>query len=159
MVRYIIRRLLWTGVTLIIVSFLTFVIFYVLPPGDPAVLRAGHFPNPLQLAHIRHALGVDKPFWVQYRDYIRAIVLHFDLGYSYQYAAPVSRLIFDHLPATISLTVGAVIVWLIIGIPIGIIFGRPIAHRPGPGSDGRRVTVHLRTDVLAGPGQPVPALQ
>ena len=121
MVRYIIRRLLWTGVTLIIVSFLTFVIFYVLPPGDPAVLRAGHFPNPLQLAHIRHALGVDKPFWVQYRDYIRAIVLHFDLGYSYQYAAPVSRLIFDHLPATISLTVGAVIVWLIIGIPIGII--------------------------------------
>jgi len=61
MVRYIIRRLLWAIVTLIIVSFVTFLIFYVLPPGDPAVLRAGHFPNPQLLVHIRHALGVDKP--------------------------------------------------------------------------------------------------
>ncbi len=60
MVRYIIRRLLWAIVSLIIVSFVTFVIFFVLPPGDPAVLRAGHFPNPQLLVHIRHVLGVDK---------------------------------------------------------------------------------------------------
>jgi peptide/nickel transport system permease protein len=65
MAHYIIRRLLWAVVTLFILSFLTFLIFYVLPPGDPAVLRAGHFPNPVILAHIRHVLGVDKPFWVQ----------------------------------------------------------------------------------------------
>jgi peptide/nickel transport system permease protein len=61
MVRYIIRRLLWTIVTLIIVSFVTFLIFYVLPPGDPAVLRAGHFPNPQPIVDIRHAYGFDKP--------------------------------------------------------------------------------------------------
>jgi peptide/nickel transport system permease protein len=121
MVRYIIRRLLWAAATLLIVSFVTFLIFYVLPPGDPAVLRAGHFPNPQLLVHIRHALGVDKPFWVQYWDYIRAIVLHFNLGYSYQYAEPVRTLIVNHLPATISLTVGAMVVWLLIGLPIGMI--------------------------------------
>src|SRR5579859_2879355 len=68
MVRYITRRLLWAIATLVIVSFVTFVIFYVLPPGDPAVLRAGHFPNPAMLAHIRHVLGVDRPFWAQYID-------------------------------------------------------------------------------------------
>jgi peptide/nickel transport system permease protein len=121
MVRYIIRRLLWAIVTLIIVSFLTFLIFYVLPPGDPAVLRAGHFPNPRLLAEIRHALGVDKPFWLQYCDYIGAIVLHFNLGYSYQFSQPVNTLIFARLPATISLTAGAVVIWVSIGITVGAI--------------------------------------
>lgn len=121
MVRYIIRRLLWAIASLIIVSFVTFVIFFVLPPGDPAVLRAGHFPNPLLLAHIRHVLGVDKPFWVQYWHYMRGIVLHFDVGYSYQYARPVKTMIFDHLPATISLTVGAVVIWVSTAMMVGAI--------------------------------------
>jgi peptide/nickel transport system permease protein len=121
MVRYITRRLLWTIATLIIVSFVTFLIFYVLPPGDPAVVRAGHFPNPQLLAHIRHVLGVDRPFWAQYWHYIRGIVLHFNLGYSYQYAQPVKTMIFNHLPATISLTVGAVVIWMSIGMTVGVI--------------------------------------
>jgi peptide/nickel transport system permease protein len=121
MVRYIIRRLLWAIVTLIIISFLTFVIFYVLPPGDPAVLRAGHFPNPAMLAHIRHVLGVDRPFWVQYWIYVRGIVLHFNLGYSYQFAQPVTAMILDGLPATISLTIGAVAIWVSVGMAVGAI--------------------------------------
>jgi peptide/nickel transport system permease protein len=121
MIRYIIRRLLWAIVTLILVSFVTFLIFYVLPPGDPAVLRAGHFPNPQLLVNIRHALGADKPFWVQYWDYISGIVLHFNLGYSYQYSQPVKTLIFDRLPATISLTVGAVVIWMSVGMTVGAI--------------------------------------
>lgn len=121
MVRYIIRRLLWAIVTLIILSFLTFLIFYVLPPGDPAVLRAGHFPNPAMLAHIRHVLGVDRPFWVQYWIYLRGIILHFNLGYSYQFAQPVRAMIVNGLPATISLTVGAVAIWVSIGMVVGAI--------------------------------------
>jgi peptide/nickel transport system permease protein len=121
MIRYIIRRLLWAIVTLILVSFVTFLIFYVLPPGDPAVLRAGHFPNPQLLVNIRHALGVDKPLWVQYWDYVSGIVLHFNLGYSYQYSQPVRTLIFNRLPATISLTVGAVVIWMSVGMTVGAI--------------------------------------
>src|SRR5690242_10901993 len=103
MVRYIIRRLVWAIVTLIIVSFVVFLVFYVLPPGDPAALRAGHLANPRLVAEIRHTLGLDKPFWVQYWDYMRAIVLHFDFGYSYQNSQPVTSLIAARLPPTISL--------------------------------------------------------
>ncbi|HEY3945432.1 MAG TPA: ABC transporter permease [Solirubrobacteraceae bacterium] len=119
--RYIIRRLLWAVVVLIIVSAVTFIIFYALPSADPAVLRAGRSPNPALIAHIRHVLGLDRPIYVQYWLYIKGVLLHFNFGYSYQYSLPVRSLIFQRLPATISLTVGAVIVWLLLGIPVGII--------------------------------------
>jgi peptide/nickel transport system permease protein len=119
--RYIIRRLLWVIVLLIVVSMVTFVIFYTLPSADPAVLRAGRSPNPALIAHIRHSLGLDKPFYVQYWRYMKAVVFHFDFGYSYQNSQPVRTELFRRLPATISLTVGAVAIWLLIGIPIGII--------------------------------------
>jgi peptide/nickel transport system permease protein len=119
--RYIIRRLLWAIVVLIIVSAVTFIIFYTLPSADPAVLRAGRSPNPALIAHIRHVLGLDKPIYVQYWEYIKGIVLHFNFGFSYQYSLPVRSLIFQKLPATISLTLGAAVVWLLMGIPVGII--------------------------------------
>jgi peptide/nickel transport system permease protein len=121
MLRYIIRRLLWVIVLLILVSIVTFVIFYALPSADPAVLRAGRSPNPQLIASIRHSLGLDKPFYVQYWRYMRAVVLHFNFGYSYQNSQPVRTEIMQRLPATISLTVGAVIIWLLIGLPIGMI--------------------------------------
>jgi peptide/nickel transport system permease protein len=121
MVRYIIRRLLWVIVLLIVVSAVTFVIFYVFPSADPAALRAGRSPNPGLIAAIRKSLGLNRPIYVQYFDYIKAIVLHFNFGYSYQFSQPVKTMIFQRLPATISLTVGAVFIWLAIGLPIGII--------------------------------------
>lgn len=119
--RYIIRRLLWVIVLLIVVSAVTFIIFYELPSADPAVLRAGRSPNPALIASIRHNLGLDKPLYVQYWRYMKGVVLHFNFGYSYQFSQPVRTMIFERLPATISLTVGAVIVWLLIGLPIGIL--------------------------------------
>lgn len=121
MLRYIIRRLLWVIVLLIVVSFVTFTIFYLLPSGDPAALRAGRSPNPKLIAAIRHSLGLDKPFIVQYWIYMKNLILHFNFGFSYQFSTSVRQLIFNRLPATISLTVGAVIVWLMIGLPIGVI--------------------------------------
>jgi peptide/nickel transport system permease protein len=119
--RYIIRRLLWVIVLLIVVSAVTFVVFYVLPSADPAVLRAGRSPNPALIASIRHNLGLDRPVYVQYWLYMKKVVLHFNFGYSYQFSQPVRTMILQRLPATISLTVGAVIVWLLIGLPIGIL--------------------------------------
>jgi peptide/nickel transport system permease protein len=119
--RYIIRRLLWVIVLLLAVSAVTFIIFYLLPSANPAALRAGRAPNPALIAAISKRLGLDRPVYVQYWDYIKAIVLHFNFGYSYQFSQPVKTMIFQRLPATISLTVGAVIVWLMIGLPIGII--------------------------------------
>jgi peptide/nickel transport system permease protein len=121
MIRYIIRRLLWVIVLLVIVSAVTFVIFYALPSADPAVLRAGRSPNPALIQHIRHVLGLDQPIYVQYWRYLKNIVLHFNFGYSYQFSLPVTSLIFQRLPATISLTIGAVFVWLLVGLPVGMI--------------------------------------
>ena len=119
--RYIIRRILWVVLLLLVVSAVTFVIFYALPSGDPAALRAGRSPTPQELAQIRHTLGLDKPIYVQYWRFMKGIVLHFDFGYSYQNSQPVRTEMFQRLPATASLTIGAVIVWLLIGLPVGVV--------------------------------------
>jgi peptide/nickel transport system permease protein len=121
MLAYIIRRLLWSVVLLLVVSFLAFVIFYILPAADPATLRAGKQPTPERVAAIKETLGLDKPFYVQFATYIRDLVWHFDFGYSYQNNISVRETIFDRLPATASLAIGGAVVWLLVGIPIGII--------------------------------------
>ncbi len=121
MVRYIIGRLLWMVVLLALVSAVAFLIFYALPSADPAVLRAGRQGTPELIAQIRHSLHLDRPIYVQYFEYMKAIVLHFDFGYSYQNSADVREQIFSRLPATISLVAGAAVVWLSIGLPIGVI--------------------------------------
>jgi peptide/nickel transport system permease protein len=119
--RYIIRRLLWVVVLLFIVSLVTFVIFYVFPSADPARLRAGRQPNPQLVEQIRHNLGLDKPQYEQYYDYMKRLVLHGDFGFSYQNNYPVRQQIFDRLPATISLAAGAAVIWLFAGIAVGIV--------------------------------------
>src|SRR4051812_12526873 len=121
MARFIIRRLMWVVLLLLAVTLLTFIIFYLFPSADPAALRAGRQPSPALIEQIRHNLGLDKPFFVQYFDYMKGVVLHFDLGYSYQNNISVKTQIFDRLPATISLAIGAAVIWLIVGITIGII--------------------------------------
>jgi peptide/nickel transport system permease protein len=121
LIRYIIRRLLWVIVLLFAVSFVTFIIFYLLPSADPATLRAGRQPNPQLVEQIRHNLGLDKPWYQQYFDYMKRLVLHFDFGYSYQNNISVKQQIFDRLPASISVAVGSAVIFLITGIGVGII--------------------------------------
>jgi peptide/nickel transport system permease protein len=118
---YIIRRVLWGIVLLILVSALTFLIFNILPSADPAVLRAGRNSSPAVIAHIAHELGTDRPVYTQFFDYMKNLFLHFNFGYSFYSQAPVLGLIGDRLPATLSLAVGAAIVWLLMGIPVGIL--------------------------------------
>src|ERR687884_738428 len=107
--RYIARRLLWVVVLLFAVSLVTFVIFYAFPSADPATLRAGRQPNPQLVEQIRHNLGLDKPWYVQYWRYMKSLVLHFDLGRSYQSNIEVKRQIFDRLGPTASLALGAAV--------------------------------------------------
>jgi peptide/nickel transport system permease protein len=121
MTRYIIRRLLWGVVLLILVTALLFLMFYVLPTADPAKLRAGRLQNPKLIAVIRADLGLDKPLLTQFWIYIKNLFLHFNLGYSYYSNAPVKTLIFDRLPATISLVFGGAVVWLVSGLGVGIV--------------------------------------
>ena len=121
MLGFVVRRLLWMVVLLLVISFLTFIIFYTLPAADPAALRAGRQPTPELLATIRETLGLDKPWYVQYGKYVERLVLHFDFGYSYQNNVSVKSQIFDRLPATATLAAGAAVVWLCSGIFVGIV--------------------------------------
>src|SRR3954452_24895445 len=120
-IRYIIRRLLWGVVLLVAVSALTFVIFFVLPSGDPAQLRAGPRAGPDLIASVRHQLNLDEPKIQQFGRYMGRVFLHFDLGTSYQNDTNVRQQIFSRLPATLSLTLGAVVVWLAVAFPVGIV--------------------------------------
>ncbi|HEX7298354.1 MAG TPA: ABC transporter permease [Solirubrobacteraceae bacterium] len=121
MAAFIIRRLLWMVVLLLVISFLTYIIFYTLPAADPVALRAGRLATPELRASIEHTLGLDKPWYIQYLKYLDRLVLHFDFGYSYQNSISVKSQIFDRLPATGALAVGGALVWLLVGIPVGII--------------------------------------
>jgi len=127
MTRYIIRRLLWGVAMLIAVSALTFLLFRILPTGDPARLRAGHNASPRVIAYIRVDLGLNKPLIEQFWLYMKGIFLHLDLGYSYYGGASVKSLIANRLPATVSLTLGGAVIWLLSGLAVGIVS----AVRPG----------------------------
>jgi peptide/nickel transport system permease protein len=119
--RYVLRRLLWGAFLLLVVSALTFLIFNVFPSADPAALRAGRSATPALIAQIRHQLGLDQPVYDQCWIYLRGILEHFDLGYSYQNNVSVASQLLSRLPVTISLTVGAFVVWILVGIPVGIV--------------------------------------
>ena len=121
MTAYIIRRVLWGVVLLLLVSALTFLFFYVFPSADPALLRAGRNASPANIAYIRHELGLDKPIYTQFFNYMKGIILHGDFGYSYYSGQSVLSLIKNRLPATISLALGAAIVWLLMGVFVGIV--------------------------------------
>jgi peptide/nickel transport system permease protein len=119
--RYIIRRILWGVALLFIVSALTFLFFNVFPTANPAVLRAGRSPSPRTVAYITRELGLNRPLYTQFYDYMKGVVLHLDLGYSYYSNASVKSLIVERLPATVSLAAGAVVIWLASGLAIGIV--------------------------------------
>jgi peptide/nickel transport system permease protein len=119
--RYIVRRILWGILLLIIVAALMFVLFRILPTGDPAKLRAGRTASAKLLTEIRHDLGLDKPLLTQFVEFMEGVFFRFELGYSYYSSAPVWELIKERLPATISLVVGGSILWLVSGVFVGII--------------------------------------
>ncbi len=121
MTRYVVRRVLWGVLLLVVVSALTFVLFRILPTAEPARLRAGHNASPRAIAALRSDLGLNKPLITQFWLYMKGLFLHFDLGYSYYSGASVRSLIFNRLPATLSLTIGSAIIWMAIGLPIGIL--------------------------------------
>ena len=66
--RYIVRRLLWVVVVLLVVTSITYVVFFVMPSTDPAVTFAGKNPTTEQIAEVRKQFGLDKPVPVQYAD-------------------------------------------------------------------------------------------
>ena len=140
MFRYLLRRLLFLVFVLWVVSILTFLIFVKLPAGNPAVRAAGRAQTPETIAAAEHAIGLDKPVWVQYWRFAKGLIpvpgwfLNRQVYFSWSNFEPVKTEIFNRLPVTIMLAIGAGAVWLAIGIPIGIVSAikrRSVADRAG----------------------------
>src|SRR6266511_1497314 len=124
--RYIVRRLLWVAVVVLIITLITFLIFFVMPPTDPAVAFAGKQPTPEAIAQVRQQFGLDKPVWVQYGLFLKHLFAGDQygwpgLGFSFATRQSVRSLLLDRVAITTQLALGAALVWVCIGIPIGIV--------------------------------------
>jgi peptide/nickel transport system permease protein len=118
MARFLVRRLIVMVAMLFAISLVTFLLFIVvLPNGNPAALIAGRLANPAEVHLISVRYGFDKPIWVQY---VRTMANIFDgSAYSYQSGFNVLAEIEAGLPATLSLALGAGIIWLLSAIVVG----------------------------------------
>jgi peptide/nickel transport system permease protein len=116
---FIIRRTLGAVIVLAVVSFLTFCIFIVIPGGDPAERMAGKNATDENIANIRETWGFDQPFYVQYAKMMQNVFSGDLISYTTQQdvIAEIKR----GLPATLSLAIGAAIIWLFFGVLVGVI--------------------------------------
>lgn len=131
MLRFLVRRVFGALVILLIISAVTFWLFYAIP-RDPATMSCGKNCTPDMLAQVRHNLGIDHPVPVQYWYWIKGIFVGRSygdfgncsapcLGYSFANREPVLGTIMDRLPLTLSLALGSAVVFLIFGIGAGMI--------------------------------------
>jgi peptide/nickel transport system permease protein len=126
MTGYVIRRLGWVIVVMLAVTLLTYGVFFVLPSSDPAVSFAGKQPTPELVAEVREQLELDQSVPQQYALYVKRLFLGDEygwpgLGQSYNTRSPVLDEVTARAPVTLSLIVGASVVWLLIGIPLGVL--------------------------------------
>jgi peptide/nickel transport system permease protein len=126
MVFYIAPRLFWTLIVVAAVIAITFVVFYLLPAGDPALRFAGKNPNTTELELIRHRLGLDKAWYIQFFHFIKNFFTGDaygwpGLGYTYAGQSSVLHLIIQRAPRTLFLIAGAAVLWLTTGVAIGIL--------------------------------------
>ncbi len=116
---FLIRRLLLGIIVMWFVTVATFLLFFV-APQDPARLLAGKNPTPQTIAAINARLGLNQPLIVQYGHYVDRLV-HGNLGTSFVNGSSVNTILKQDLPPTLSLLVGGVILWLIVGLGAGIL--------------------------------------
>jgi peptide/nickel transport system permease protein len=154
--RFIVRRLIGVVLLLIIVSMATFGIFFLAPKlvgTDPARLFAGRVADDDAIKAVKKKLGLDQPIYIQYERYAVGVVAGRDfdngpdkthcavpcLGYSFKQDLPVWQLMLDRLPITLSMAIGAAVLWVVSGVSIGILS----ALRKGTFFDRVAMTVAL----------------
>ncbi|WP_328553638.1 MULTISPECIES: ABC transporter permease [unclassified Streptomyces] len=131
MLRFLVRRILGAVITLVIISAITFMLFYAVP-RDPARMACGKLCTPDTLLVIRHNMGITDSLPVQYWHWLTGIFLgrdygsygHCDapcLGYSFSSRQPVLSTIMSRFPTTISLAIGSSVVFLIFGVGAGML--------------------------------------
>jgi peptide/nickel transport system permease protein len=119
MLRFLLRRVGFGVVVMWLVATTVFIMYFI-APHDVARTLAGRQASEATIAAIRHNLGLDRPVIAQYGSFLwRA--LHGDFGYSYTNAEPVTSLISNGLPVTASLVIGGAVLWLVMGVGIGVL--------------------------------------
>lgn len=120
MIRYVVKRLLLLIPILVGVAFIIFTIME-LTPGDPAIRILGIEAPPEALAQMREQLGLNKPFFVRFFDYIANIFLHLDFGMSWRTKNPVFEDILPRIPISLTLATLGIAFATLLGIPLGVL--------------------------------------
>ncbi|HEY6311104.1 MAG TPA: ABC transporter permease [Streptosporangiaceae bacterium] len=118
--RFLIRRILTGIVVLWLVATATFLLFFARPVATVARQLAGREATPAVIQEVINNLGLNKPIAVQYWHFIDNL-LHGNLGYSYFTQESVNTMVRQDLPPTASVVIGGVILWLVVGLGIGIL--------------------------------------
>jgi peptide/nickel transport system permease protein len=123
---YTVRRLIWAAAVVLVVTMVTFLIFFLMPPGDPALRFAGRAASPETIQRIREDFGLDKAWYHQYGIFVKNLFTGDEwgwpgLGFSYDTRIPVRDELLNRLPRTLLLIGGAAILWVLMGLTIGII--------------------------------------
>jgi peptide/nickel transport system permease protein len=117
--RFVGQRVAQSVIVLLGVTLVVFTLIH-LVPGDPVRIGLGTRFNPVIYAALRHRAGLDKPLVVQYFSYLGHAVTG-DLGVSFQTGQPVSQILIQRLPATLSLAVTGLIIGVLIAFPLGVL--------------------------------------
>ncbi|HQQ57358.1 MAG TPA: ABC transporter permease, partial [Mesotoga sp.] len=123
------RKLFAMLATVFLVSMITFITFEIIP-GDPVLARLGVDADEAQIRALSEELGLDEPLYKRFFGWITGLFTG-DLGQSIRYSRPVSELIFDRLPVTLSLALISMVLIVIIGVPLGILSARYGDRLPG----------------------------
>ena len=121
MARFLVRRIFEGLIVLWLVTVGVFIIFYI-GPGPKSVARAlaGKSATPQVVAEVSHRLLLDRPIWVQYGHFLW-LLLHGNLGYSFYHGQSVNSILAAAFPITLSLVIGAAILWVVMGVLSGVI--------------------------------------
>jgi len=118
--RYLVRRILWAALLFLVITFVTFVIFYVGPNNPARAVCGGDQAKRECLVRATAKLGLDKPMPVQYYKFLKQLVVHQDLGESFATSQSVNQRIKEAAPVTASLVFGGAVLWMMIGLSVGI---------------------------------------
>ena len=121
---YAIRRVLWIPVTLVVISIIVFLLVRWIPGNIVDEIIAQQLPSAgneeAERIAIEHALGLDRPFYVQYGSWVSNMVVHGSLGKSLNGSQDIMKEILHRLPISLELTIMSLIIGIIISIPIGV---------------------------------------
>jgi peptide/nickel transport system permease protein len=118
MTTYIIRRLLQSVLVVFGVTFLVYMILF--QTGDPTFLSVSTDATQEEVERVRRMLGFDRPWYVQYAEFLGKAVRG-DFGTSLRQGLPVTQIVLERLPATLELTLAAILISLAVAFPVGIV--------------------------------------